>query len=226
MYSFTYVTLPKSPGIYRIKDRDSEKFYVGSSINIKRRVTQHIYRLNKGSHPNPIMQAIWNKDPCRLYFECVKIVKNADKKTLLELEQKYLDKAGVGKNKNCMNVLLIANSHLGVKRSPESVEKLRKIHIGRKASEETKAKQRAAKLGGKLSEEHKKKIGNSARGKKINRPKGILMPTLRKLTEDQVRELRNLKEAGMSYSKLQEKYSLAIGTIQRIVSRQSYMDVQ
>jgi group I intron endonuclease len=226
MYSFSYVTLPKEPGIYRIKDRDSSKFYIGSSINIKRRVTQHIYRLNRGDHSNPIMQSIWNKDPCRLYFECVKLVKDANKQTLLELEQKYLDKAKVGKNKNCMNILLIANSHLGVKRRPESIEKLRKVHIGRKASEETRAKQRAAKLGKKQSPEHVFKRTSGQKGKSCNRPKGIFMNTLRKLSDDQVRELRKLKLDGASYSDLQSKYHLAIGTLQRIISKQSYADIE
>jgi hypothetical protein len=172
------------------------------------------------------MQAIWNSDPDRFNFLCLETIEDATKENILKAEQKHLDQSHVGENPLCMNILLIANSHLGVKRRPESIEKLRQINLGRKANEETKTKQRAAKLGTKLSEEHKKKIGNASRGKKINRPKGILMTSLRKLTDDQVRELRKLKASGTSYSQLKVIYKLGHGTLQKIVCGQSYRDVK
>lgn len=226
MYSFSYTIFPKCAGIYRIEDTQSKRFYIGSSINMKRRLTQHIYRLNRGDHSNPILQSIWNKDSCRLYFKCLKKLNTTDKKVLLEEEQKYLDKARVGINKNCMNILSVANSHLGVKRRPESIEKLRKVHIGRKATEETKLKQRLAKLGKKQSPETIAKRTAGKKGKPCNRPKGIYMPTLRKFTSEQVKEIRKLKANGLSYSKLQAIFPASAGVLQRIISRESYADVE
>lgn len=226
MYSIQdYQSLPQDPGIYKLIDIESGKFYFGSSINVRRRIWQHVYRFKRGDHSNPIMQAIWNKNPKRFMCQVLNVLKGADKQMLLFAEQAVLDAYGVGTNPSCMNVLVKANSHLGVKRRPESIEKLRRVHIGRKTSEETKAKQRAAKLGKPLSEEHKKKIGDAARGKKINRPKGIMMYGRRKLSNEQVVELRKLKQSGMSYSALKQKYGLGVGTIQKIVNRQSYSDV-
>jgi len=172
------------------------------------------------------MQAIWNVDPDRLHFIVLETLEGADKGAILKSEQKYLDQSCVGKNPNCMNILMVANSHLGVKRRPESIEKLRRVHAGRKTSEATKAKQRAAKLGVKQSPEHIAKRTGGQKGRPCNRPKGVMMPSLRKLTDDQVRELRKLKVSGTSYTQLKEMYKLGHGTIQKIVSGQSYGDVK
>jgi hypothetical protein len=171
------------------------------------------------------MQAIWNVNPDRLHFILLEELDGADKETILKAEQKHLDTSRVGDNPNCMNILLVANSHLGVKRRPESIEKLRRVHIGRKTSEETKAKQRAAKLGIKQTPEHIAKRTGGQKGRPCNRPKGVYMNTLRKLTDDQVRTLRKLKQSGASYTQLKEIYKLGHGTIQKIVSGQSYGDV-
>ena len=227
MYSLQdYNQLPNLPGIYKLIDLESGKFYFGSSINIKRRIWQHAYRFKRGNHSNPIMQAIWNKNSNRLMCQIIHILHNADKDMLLIAEQAVLDACGVGSNPYCMNVLIKANSHLGVKRRPESIEKLRKVHLGRKLSDEHKQKLRMAKLGKKQSPEFIAKRTAGQKGKPCKRPKGILMPSLRKLTDDQVRELRKLKSNGYSYSQLKEIYKLGHGTIQKIVSGQSYGDVK
>ena len=221
-----YSHLPQCAGVYLISDIKSGKFYIGSSINVRRRVWQHIYRFKRGDHSNPIMQAIWNSDQTRLNFLCLEMIEGADKGLLLKAEQKHLDQSGVGKNPLCMNILLVANSHLGVKRRPESIEKLRKVHLGKKLSEEHKQKLRLAKLGKKQSPELIAKRTAGQKGRPCNRPKGVYMPTLRKLTSDQVREMRKLKTEGLSYAKLKEIYKLGHGTIQKIINRQSYADVQ
>lgn len=221
-----YSHLPKCPGIYLISDKKSGKFYIGSSINIRRRITQHVYSLNKNKHSNPIMQAIWNVDASRLDFSCLESLDGADKEVLLKTEQKYLDNSCVGKNPLCINILMVANSHLGIKRRPESIEKLRKANIGRKTSEKTKEKQRAAKLGKKLSEEHKQKIGNACRGKKINRPKGIIQPKLRKLSDDAVRSLRKLRGEGCSWQQLSNTFFIAKGVAKRIALGITYQNVK
>ena len=223
---YSYKNLPKCAGVYLISDIKSGKFYIGSSINVRRRITQHIYSFSKNKHSNPIMQAIWNVDPDRFNFLCLENLEGADKETILKAEQRHLDQSHVGENPLCMNILLVANSHLGVKRRPESVEKLRKAHIGRKTSDETKAKQRAAKLGVKQTPDHIAKRTGGQKGRPCNRPKGVMMHSLRKLNDNQVRELRKLKESGTSYSKLKSIYGLGIGTLQKIINKQSYSDVK
>ena len=203
----------------------SEKFYIGSSVNVKKRISQHIYRLKKGSHTNPILQAIWNSNENRLLFECLEIIDSTDKDVILKAEQKYLDDAGVGINKKCMNILKIANSHLGVKRSEETKAKLLKVHLGRKASPETRLKQSLAKLGKKQSPEFIAKRTAGQKGRKINRPKGIWQPKLRKFTVEQVVEMRKLKSDGYSYTQISKMFNVSHGGLQKIIARTTYGDV-
>lgn len=48
-------------GIYMIKNIVNEKKYVGKSCDIKRRWSDHKYKLNKGIHVNSHLQSAWNK---------------------------------------------------------------------------------------------------------------------------------------------------------------------
>ena len=47
--------------IYRIRNVVNNKFYVGSTIDTKRRFEEHRRRLRAGNHQSPHMQAAWNK---------------------------------------------------------------------------------------------------------------------------------------------------------------------
>jgi len=221
-----YSHLPTCAGVYLISDIKTGKFYVGSSINMRRRITQHVYSFSRNKHSNPIMQAIWNNDSSRLNFLCLETVENADKESLLRAEQKHLDASGVGKNPLCMNILLIANSHLGVKRRPDSIEKLRKIHLGRVISEETRLKQRMAKLGKKQSPELIKKRTAGQKGKKFPKRPGTTQPKQRKFTSEQVIEMRKLKSQGLSYSQITKMFNVSHGGLQKIINKTTYTDVQ
>lgn len=48
-------------GIYTIRINDY--IYVGSSIDIKRRIEEHFYYLERGQHYNPFLQHLYNKYP-------------------------------------------------------------------------------------------------------------------------------------------------------------------
>lgn len=48
-------------GIYRIFNSITEKSYIGSSINLKHRRTDHFCRLKSGTHVNEYLQRSWNK---------------------------------------------------------------------------------------------------------------------------------------------------------------------
>lgn len=48
-------------GVYSIRHLKSGRAYVGSSINIQRRWKDHRGYLQRGNHPNPKLQALWNK---------------------------------------------------------------------------------------------------------------------------------------------------------------------
>lgn len=48
-------------GIYTIKNLKDNKIYIGKSIEIKKRITAHKYRLRNNKHVNTHLQNAWNK---------------------------------------------------------------------------------------------------------------------------------------------------------------------
>lgn len=223
------LTLPypisAAPGVYRIRDRKTGRFYIGSSIDVAKRWRQHQYRLAQGTHPNPQLQALWNRDPARLAVsmlqECA-----ADKALLLKAEQTWLDAVGVGTNRKCMNVLAVAGSHLGCKRSAATREALAAAARGRRPSQEARAKMSAAKIGRPLSHEHRRKLGDAARGKKLPPRERLPRPELRKFSDDQVRAIRAAKTAGESFTRIEASFHISRGALQRMLARQTYAEVE
>lgn len=213
-----------APGVYQIVDTKTGRFYVGSSVNVAKRWRQHRDRLARGSHPNPMLQALWNVDPDRLRIGTVQICR-LDKAEILQAEQAALDAAGVGTNRMCMNVLPVAGSHLGRKRSIETCAALAAANHGKRHTSEAKEKMRQAKLGKPLSEEHRRKLGDAARGKKLPPRAKLPRPELRRFTDDQVRAIRLSKEGGESYSKIEAKHGISRGALQRMLSRETYAEV-
>ena len=47
--------LKKKPGIYKISCTESNKVYVGESVNISRRIQKHFFLLRHNTHSNPIL---------------------------------------------------------------------------------------------------------------------------------------------------------------------------
>lgn len=222
------LTLPypvSAPGVYRITDQVSGKFYIGSSVHVAKRWEQHRFRLQRGTHPNPILQAIWKAAPGRLRIETLREC-SSDKAEILASEQEALDACGVGKNLLCMNVLTVAGSHLGRKRPQSTRQALAAANRGKKHTDEAKAKMRAAKLGRPLSEEHKRKLGDAARGKKLPPRERLPRPELRVFTDDQVRAIRAAKAAGQSFTQIEAAYGMSRGALQRMLRRETYSEVQ
>jgi group I intron endonuclease len=83
----------KISGIYAIVNKLNNKYYIGSSKNIKRRWDRHMSELKMYKHANLKLQNAYNKYG-RKSFVCVilKLV-NPNIKSLLTEEQRYLDMA-------------------------------------------------------------------------------------------------------------------------------------
>lgn len=223
-----YLTLPypvSAPGVYRITDQVSGKFYIGSSTNVAKRWDQHRLRMQRGTHANPILQAIWRAGPDRLRIETL-CECGPVKAEILAAEQQALDAAGVGRNPLCMNVLTVAGSHLGRKRTEATRQALSLANRGKKHTDEAKAKMRAAKLGRKLTEEHKRKVGDANLGKKWPHRKRQPRPEIRVFSDDQVRTIRAAKAAGQSFTQIEAAYGMSRGALQRMLSRKTYSEVQ
>lgn len=104
-------------GIYLITNVINKKQYVGSSLNVYYRMQNHRCRLAKNNHKNPKLQNGYNKYGLSNFaFTILEFVE--DKTKLLEREQYYIDTL-----KPWYNVLPIAGNVLGLKHSPETIEK-------------------------------------------------------------------------------------------------------
>lgn len=74
-------------GIYRLRNKINNHAYVGSSMNIERRWSQHTKKLQEGDHHSPYLQNAWTK-----YGEMVfefEIVEQCRRSKLLEREQHH-----------------------------------------------------------------------------------------------------------------------------------------
>jgi len=132
------------PGIYAIVNTVNGHRYVGSSVNIRFRLQEHVRALKNGTH-NKRLQNAWNKYGENAFQFVILEQCERNRKIMLEREQFYIDE--------------------------QSEYNLSKIAAfcdwtGRKHSESTKAKLSCAHKGKILSETHKRQIGESGRGKK------------------------------------------------------------
>jgi group I intron endonuclease len=118
-------------GIYKIENIINKKVYIGSSENISRRLTSHIYLLNKNSHHSTPLQKAWNKYGKEAFtFTILEICKE----NILEKEQLYLDtilqaqEYISGDNKNFLklgyNIKPTAANNKGFKFSTETILKM------------------------------------------------------------------------------------------------------
>lgn len=81
----------KISGIYKITNTINNKFYIGSSNNIKKRWNRHKMDLRNNKHKNTLLQNSYNKYGVDVFlFEIIEII--SEYNMLLEREQYYLDK--------------------------------------------------------------------------------------------------------------------------------------
>jgi group I intron endonuclease len=159
----------KNSGVYLIYNIKNERFYIGSSINLYKRKTQHLHSLEKGKHRNIFLQRDY-KENCLIFY----ILKYTEKENLLSEEQKFIDKffdrrdfynmnkdaSGGSRGRKVSDVTrqLISQSKKGKKRSRATKKKM---------SEHQKEKYKLGThnlIGHKHSEDTKKQISESTKG--------------------------------------------------------------
>lgn len=118
-----YINLPKVSGVYCITNIKTGAQYVGSSVNIYRRIYEHKRHLEKGEHHSNYLQRSWNTHGGESFVaEVLEEVLNIE--VLIEREQFYIDNLSTK-----YNMTPTAGSNLGRKASPEQIERMREIAI-------------------------------------------------------------------------------------------------
>ena len=163
-------------GIYKITNIIKNKYYIGSSINLKSRKYKHFKDLERNIHCNKKLQNSYNKHgSINFVFEIIEEVEYSEdkklfKKNLLEREQYWIDEFNTVNEGYNINPL--AMSRLGSTISEEHKELLRKVNkgnkynLGRKASEETRNKM--SKSASAKSDDVKRRISNTLKGHKVS----------------------------------------------------------
>ena len=174
-------------GIYSINCKTDNKIIVGSSLHIRRRYSQHLYKLRRNKHSNPYLQNAWNK-----YGEndfSLSIIEECEELDLLKKEDEWMEvKNSLDRNfgynfkaaerpvhnkKTCRKISEqkkgCKNPMYGKHHSEEHKKKISEALKGKgaryKASKETKQKMSKSQMGKKLSEETKIKIGLASKGR-------------------------------------------------------------
>lgn len=104
-------------GIYQITNTKNSKKYIGSAINLQRRISDHKYLLKKGTHHNPVLQAGYNKHGMDVFI--FEVLATCLPQYLIILEQSFIDK-----KKPKYNINPVAGSQLGAKRTKASKKKM------------------------------------------------------------------------------------------------------
>lgn len=152
----------KISGIYIILNKESGKFYIGSSVNIKHRWQGHRRSLRNNCHHSTYLQRAWNKyGESSFIFELVELCDPNDCITRenywLEYHQTYLSEIGY-------NTLSQANNTLGYRHTESNKEKMKELlrQKWESMSEEEKIKERhrlsLCRKGKPISQQHKQAL--------------------------------------------------------------------
>lgn len=177
-------------GIYQIYNPINNKRYIGSSINVERRLKEHLRNLKNNKHSNVYLQNAYNKYGDKLQFQ---FLEECEPHECLIFEQYYLDyyksynrefgynidseAKYAGKHLADETKDKIRNKALNRKRSKEIIEKIRLKNLGMKKPKQSAAMKNRWALSklyfgyNNLSEDKKKEVSEKIKLKNIERYK-------------------------------------------------------
>lgn len=159
-------------GVYEIRNTLNNKVYVGSSVNVKRRLAAHRQHLRRGQHATAHLQASWAKHG-EAAFEFKQLIV-CDKKDVLFYEQRIMDGFKSNQKEFGYNKRIVVETCAGMKLTDEHKAKISAAlprgeahhYYGKRLCD--KAYQVAADLkrGKPMADEQRAKISCTLRGKK------------------------------------------------------------
>lgn len=213
----------RTQGIYIIFHEESNKAYIGSSVNIKTRWSNHKWELKSKRHPNSHFQRIVDKYGYNcLTYKILEIVEKEEE--LCNRENYYLKLLNKEERINHkpperrgpISDELRAKfsiSFTGRKLTEEHKEKVRQGNLGKKAPQNQIEAAKLANTGKIASEETRKRMSESAK-KRINKP----TDPLRKLTPELAYEMRVCAKEGMRGTDIAKKFNVNYSTARKIVN--------
>lgn len=231
-------------GIYQIRNRVNGKRYIGSAKLLRKRRNEHFCRLKNGRHHSRHLQASWNKHGRAAFkFEVIELCSPSH---LLDREQHWLDSEDPE-----YNICKVAGNTLGRKHSKETRRKIAKkavgrkcpprsakhrrrlseIHKGKKKPDHVMAALQAGRARRVYTDEQRRRMADDTRRSyedgrrsrtKTEDHRFKIGQFFAKLTDDEVREIRRLKLAGVTGRQLAKDFDSNPGTISNICSGKRY----
>ena len=155
-------TRVKVSAVYAIRNRKTEKRYVGSAVDFVRRMQAHKEMLRCGTHHCRHLQAAYNMYGAEAFV--FSILERCNPVELLKREQYYIDITPSG----CLyNTCMVAGSCLGVKRTQTTRDRLSEALKGRTFSASHRQNLSAALVGRTVIHSEKTKQKISVRAKQV-----------------------------------------------------------
>ena len=152
------------PGVYLIEHVESGLVYVGSSVNVKNRISRHLTEFKYGTHGNAHLLRAWQKYGADAFrISILEYLPSVD--GLIECEQRHIDARRCADRAFGYNIVPRADRR---EMSAETKAKIsaagKTAQLGKVVSRETREKIAAALRGSKLSPETIEKRSAKRRG--------------------------------------------------------------
>lgn len=163
-------------GIYAIKNTLNGKFYVGSSLDVRRRWYDHRARLRRGTSAETKLLNSWKRHGTEAFV--FMFLEQVQENRLLEREQFWAEVLRATDEHRGLNVLspsqrIYAPSRLGRKHTDATKRKMSEAHLGKVFSIEHRINLSLSQKGLRhRSPEHRAKLSASLRGR-IMSPEAI-----------------------------------------------------
>lgn len=177
-------------GIYCIENIINNKKYIGQSIHIHRRWSEHKSELNNNFHSNDYLQKAWNKygaDNFKFYIIELCDINELDARedyyillyNTINDDYGYNLQAGGGVNRIVSESTRYKLSQAAKKKRPnKDISGNKNPMFGKSHSDETKEKIRQSRIGSKASDETREKLSKMRTGEKNARCIPVYCPEL------------------------------------------------
>ncbi|OOV05753.1 GIY-YIG nuclease family protein [Rhodoferax fermentans] len=159
-------------GVYEIRNTLSNKVYIGSSVNVKRRLAAHRQHLRRGEHATAHLQSAWDK--CgESAFEFKQLIV-CDKKDVLFYEQRIMDGFKSNQKEFGYNKRIVVETCAGMKLTDEHKAKIAAAvprgeahqYYGKRLCDKAYEVAADLKRGKPMPDEQREKISRTLHGKK------------------------------------------------------------
>lgn len=196
-------------GVYEIRNTLNGKVYVGSSVNVSKRLTAHRNSLTRGDHASAHLQASWRKHGHDA-FEFKQLVVCAEK-DILFYEQRIMDGLKANQREFGYNKRIVVETCAGMKLSAEHKAKIAASvprgeshqYFGKRLSDQAYKTAADLKRGVPMPAEQRAKISASSKGKPKHAGFGAILSAARKGIpfSEEARKNMSLARTGMVQSR-------------------------